>query len=194
MSVVRSTATKTLNTSSDLAEFEARFQMRLEALARVQGLLSRLGEHDRVNFDELVRTELEAMGAPQDAVTIEGRSGVKLRSSTVQILAMALHELATNAVKYGALAQPGGHLSISWSVTPDQVSGLPWLCVEWRETGVAVPEAFLASQPRGQGRELIERALPYQLGARTTFTLNADGVRCTIEMPVSTQAGTDAAG
>ena len=186
MGVVRSTASKTLKTSSDLADFDIRFQSRIDALARVQGLLSRLDEYERVTFDELIRTELQAMGAPGDAVMLDGPSKVRLRSSAVQILAMAMHELATNALKYGALGQPGAQLSILWRVEQDPESGASWLRIEWKETGVEMPEPSSIVGRRGQGRELIERAMPYQLSARTSFELGDDGICCTIELPVST--------
>ncbi|MCG6120538.1 MAG: hypothetical protein MEP44_07820, partial [Blastomonas sp.] len=56
------------------------------------------------------------------------------------------------------------------------------LHIDWRETGVDLPEG---DRPRGHGRELIERALPYQLDASTSFSLEPDGVHCTISLPVS---------
>lgn len=185
--VVRQVAQKTARGSSDLDAFRDRFRDRLDALARVQGLLSRLNEHDRVTFDELVRTELSAHGAEPDEdgrVVIDGPDGVRLRSTTVQTLAMALHELATNAVKYGALGQPDARLAVTWHLSPEEGSDQAWLHVDWRETGVVMPTAD-APGGSGQGRELIERALPYQLAARTTYVLADDGVRCTIAMPVS---------
>ena len=61
-------------------------------------------------------------------------------------------------------------------------SGKPWLHLDWKESGVEMPP--LGSSV-GHGRELIERALPYQFGAQTTFDLEADGVRCTISLPAS---------
>jgi hypothetical protein len=57
--------------------------------------------------------------------------------------------------------------------------------VSWTETGVSIPDPGAAPQGGGYGRELIERALPYQLGAETTYGLAPDGVRCTIVLPVS---------
>jgi len=185
MGVVRSMADRTIATSDDLPNLRTRFRERLDALARVQGLLSRLEEHDRVTFDELIRTELAAMDGELDRVTLAGPEGVRLRSSMVQTLAMAVHELATNAVKYGAFTQPGGHLAISWSLAPPDAQGRPWLNIDWRESGVIVPAKGAAPQGTGQGRELIEEALPYQLGAKTHFTFEEDGVHCTISLPVS---------
>ena len=121
-------------------------------------------------------------------VITEGPSGIRLRSTTVQTLAMALHELATNAVKYGALGQPQAELAIRWRVETEATATLgdqPWLHVDWRESGVKMPPPGTAVRGGGQGRELIERALPYQLNARTTYVLEDDGVHCSISMPVS---------
>ncbi len=185
MGVVRSMGDKTVRSSADLPDFRARFRDRLDALSRVQGLLSRLNDHDRVTFDELIDTELAAMDGSAERVTLDGPTGVRLRSSTVQTLAMAVHELATNAVKYGALGQPAGQLDIRWSFDPSGVQDKPWLHIDWRESGVAMPPVGSAPQGTGQGRELIERALPYQLGAKTSYALGPDGVHCVISIPVS---------
>ncbi|CUX68062.1 Signal transduction histidine kinase [Agrobacterium tumefaciens str. Kerr 14] len=185
MGVVRATAKRTGETSDDYENFSARFNDRLEALARVQGLLSRLGDTDRVSFDELIRTELRAMHGSFDRVTLDGPTGIRLRSSMVQTLAMALHELATNAVKYGALGQPNGHLSISWQMAEPDRRGRPRLHIDWHESGVLMPPVDATPQGGGQGRELIENALPYQLNAQTRFELGPDGVRCSITIPVS---------
>ncbi|MBB3472231.1 PAS domain-containing protein [Sphingomonas sp. BK345] len=184
MGVVRSIADNMARTSTDLADFRTRFTDRLDALARVQALLSRLNDVDRVTFDDLLRSELTAMGGIERA-TLDGPAGVRLRSSTVQTLAMALHELATNAVKYGALGQPGGQLTVTWRLEPAGPGLRPWLHIDWRERGVAMPAAGGATSGGGQGRELIEQALPYQLGARTALTLERDGAHCTIALPVS---------
>lgn len=182
--VVRSMADKTARASTDLADFRGRFRDRLDALARVQGLLSRLNDVDRVTFDDLIRTEIKALGGA-DKVTLDGPAGVRLRSSTVQTLAMALHELGTNAVKYGALGQPDARLAITWSFESDGAEGKPWLHIDWRESGVTMPQGDAAPRGTGQGRELIEQALPYQLSAKTTYELGPDGVHCTISVPVS---------
>jgi two-component sensor histidine kinase len=117
-------------------------------------------------------------------ITTEGPEGVALRSSSVQPLALAIHELITNAIKYGALNDPDGHLHVRWSVESEE--GKPWLHVDWREDGVTMPANDAVPPGGGAGRELIERALPYQFGARTTYALTPDGVHCTVAMPIST--------
>ncbi len=90
--VVRSVADKTARTSRNLADFHLRYRDRLDALARIQSLLSRLEDQDRVTFDSLIATELAATNSAAGQVTLDGPGGIRLRSSTVQILAMAIHE------------------------------------------------------------------------------------------------------
>ena len=188
IALVRSTSEKTARGSADLTDFRARFRDRLDALARVQGLLSRLNDLERVTFDDLIKAELAAMDSDPDKVTLEGPPGIRLRSSTVQTLAMGLHELATNAVKYGALRQPHARLAVSWRWESLGEGGKPWLHIDWRETGVTMAPAGTDARGAGQGRELIERALPYQLSAKTSYELGRDGVHCTISLPVSATA------
>jgi two-component sensor histidine kinase len=110
---------------------------------------------------------------------------VPLRSRSVQTLALALHELATNAVKYGAIASPEGRLHIGWHVTENEDGTNQRLNIDWRESGVNIPDPDSALQNKGYGRELIERALPYQLGARTLYELGPTGVHCVIDVPIS---------
>jgi signal transduction histidine kinase len=114
ISVVGTMAKGTRRTSKTLDDFIATFQDRLEVLGRAQGLLFR-AEGGRVTFDELIHTELAAQSVSageHGPVTLDGPKGIPLRSGTVQSLAMALHELMTNAVKYGALKQPNAHLTV----------------------------------------------------------------------------------
>jgi PAS domain S-box-containing protein len=188
--VVRSISDRTMAGSSSLDEYKDGFGHRLAALARVNGLLSRLDESDRISFDELLRTELAGHGVFQDGhehqVILDGPRGIPLRSSTVQTLALGLHELATNAVKHGALSRPEGRLLVQWrEVCGD--NGEPRLRLEWQESGVPLSlSSEVPSLRQGYGRELIEHALPYQLGAETDYELTPEGVRCIISLPIST--------
>jgi two-component sensor histidine kinase len=194
ISVVGTIASRTLKASKTFDDFEASFQDRLEVLGRTQGLLFRTQEGGRVTFDELINTELAAQCVPVEGngrVTLDGPKGVPLRSRTVQSLAMALHELMTNAVKYGALKQPNGHLAVRWRQETEAESGKPWLQLDWKESGVEMPPLGAKPHGSGQGRELIERVLPYQFDAQTTFAMEADGVHCTISLPASEHKVTD---
>ncbi len=183
LAVVRSIAGQTMRSSGSLDEFEVEFSERLSALGRVQSLLAR-ADHQAIDLRALVEAELDAHGDGRqvaDKVLIEGPA-VAVMASAAQALTLALHELATNAVKYGALGQPAGRLAITWRREPAPASRI---VLDWVESGVAL--AFAGSPPRrGYGSELIERALPYQLHAETRLTFGDDGLRCRIAVPMAT--------
>ncbi len=182
ITVVRAIARRIRSKSHSLEDFDKRFGDRLEALSRVQGLLSNLSAGQRVNFDELLRSELSSIAVPEDRVVLEGPAGIQLRSATVQTMALVLHELTTNATKHGALSGASGRLTIRWDVVG--TAHERQLHVDWREEGVAMDEHATRGKSRGYGLELIERALPYQLDARTTSHFGSDGIRCTIDVPL----------
>lgn len=188
MGVVQAIVGRTIKASDTLDQFSSRIGARLHALARTQGLLSRRG-NARVLFDDLLTQELAAHVDLTDAqgsshVALAGPRDVPLPSSMVQTLALALHELATNATKYGALANPPGQLKVTWRI--DTTADDRILHIDWRESAVAnMPSPNAAPRGGGYGRELIEHALPYQLGARTVFAFGGDGVRCTIDVPLT---------
>lgn len=187
LAVVRSIASRTLETTDDLDDFSAHFDGRLRALARTQNVLTRTAT-GRIDLDELVREEL-LTHAPHDPDQVEiGGPSIALRDRAAEIFTLALHELATNAVKYGALTQPKGHISVSWRIL-NAAAGAR-LSLEWRESGV--PALDPSPSRHGFGRDLIERGLPYELGAATSLEFLPGGVRCTIELPLDPQAGAEA--
>jgi two-component system, chemotaxis family, CheB/CheR fusion protein len=117
--------------------------------------------------------------ASADRVTISGPA-VPLGPKRVQALALALHELATNAVKYGALKQESGRLEVVWRLEPS-VAGSPRVVLDWKESGCVMPAELPG---RGYGRQLIEQALAMALGTRAELTFGGDGVRCRIVVPL----------
>jgi PAS domain S-box-containing protein len=191
MGVVESIVRRTIKGSTSLEDFRDGIFDRLATLTRVQGLLSRRVAGARVSFEALIREELTAHVAfdgdgKAERVSMSGPPETELFSASVQTLALALHELATNAVKYGALSTAEGHLDISWAHSA--IDGRPSVRVIWKESGVSdMPADGDAPKGSGFGRELIEQALPYQLGARTSYRFEEDGVRCTIEIPLATE-------
>ncbi|EJB02159.1 PAS domain S-box [Rhizobium leguminosarum bv. trifolii WSM597] len=186
VAVIRSLLLKTIESSLTLEDFGEAFGNRLGAVARVQSLLAHLGDYDRITFDDLLEAELAAHVSDREKIKLDGPPGIRLRSRAVQTFALALHELATNAVKYGALASPQGCLTIRWRLENGYNGETPALLLEWVETGVEnMPAADAPAQGSGYGRELIERALPYQLKAKTTYEMGADGIRCTILAPIA---------
>jgi len=180
MATIRSIALRTAETSASLEEFSAHFDGRLAALARTQRILVRAGQCD-IDLEELVHEELLTQAVRKDT-TVQGPS-VRLSLKAAEALGLALHELAINAVKYGALAGSDGDLSVTWHI------GACGLVLEWRETGVAAVDP----QPShsGFGREWIERGLPYQLKASTVLEFQPGGVVCTIVLPPDQIAADD---
>ncbi|WP_198384645.1 sensor histidine kinase [Roseomonas sp. KE2513] len=174
LAVVRNVARRSISPQPGRDEYDER----LAALGRVQGFLARSSSY-RVALRDLVEAELQAAGdGVSDRVTIEG-SPVDLPGEGAQPVALALHELATNAVKYGAIAQPTGRLSVTWLI--DEGKEGVRLLIVWWESGVAMPGSPPAR--RGYGSELITRALPYQMAAETALEFTPDGVRCSIALP-----------
>ncbi len=182
LAVVQAIAHQTRRSSTTVDEFEAEFQSRLTALGRVQSLLARTDE-ESLDLRSLVEAELAAHAGPfdtSDRVRIEGPP-LRLPPVSLQAIGLALHELATNAVKYGALGQPGATLSVEWRVEPAQRR--EWVTLQWREEGVKMPDPEVPLH-RGYGTELIERALRYQLRANTVLEFSPDGVHCVISAPL----------
>jgi len=176
LTVVQSIARQTL---SDDSGFKA-FSNRLAALGRLQGIVSK-APGDKVDLADIVRLELEVLSsAVAGKVAISGPS-VPLAAEAVQTLALALHELATNALKYGALRNGPGRLDIGWRVERRGASGA-LLIFEWRESGLQTPPD---SSRKGYGRQLIEQALTYTLRAKTELSFGADGIACRIELPLA---------
>ena len=184
LGVVRSISGQTMRNSATLAEFEAAFNHRLGALSRVQGLLS-CSDDAPITLGALLHSELDALGAEEVSERIAMRGPeVRLRKGTVQTLALALHELATNARKYGALANGKGRLLVTWWAYTNEAGRR--VALEWREIDLdrAREEQSPVTKPGGYGRELIERALPYVLQARTTYELGETELTCTIDLPL----------
>jgi PAS domain S-box-containing protein len=187
LAVVQSIARQTLRTSPSLETFETQFAERLSALGRVQSLLAR-ANHQPINLRELVQAELAAHGdghTETDRITIDGPPAA-VSAGAAQALSLAIHELATNAVKYGALSGESGRLSVTWQIEQAENRSI---VLDWRESGVAIQ----AGEPkrRGYGSELIERAIPYQLKARTRLDFGPQGVNCQIAVPVTEQVNDD---
>ncbi len=174
LALVESIARQTLPTEPPLESYISR----LRPLGRLQGLLGKAtGEH--VDLGDIVRMEVETIaGADMNNIAITG-PGVPLGLECVQNIALAIHELATNALKYGALKDRQGQLDVRWRVE-DLPQDQSLLVLDWRESGLQVPPD---SSKRGYGRQLIEKALAYSLRAKAEIVFGNDGISCRIEMP-----------
>ena len=161
------------STSSE--EFLKVLNGRINALANTHALLSR-SRWEGVGLDELVRTELAF--CTKESTLIEGPK-VELAAEATQSVAMVLHELATNAAKYGALSKGHGQVSVRWRLSlRGRASGK--LVLEWRESG---GPRVVAPNASGYGTSVIRDLIPYELGGKVDYHLAADGARCKMEIP-----------
>ena len=179
LGVVRAVSARTAETSPDLEDFVIHFDGRLQTLARIQGALARGGEAE-VDLEEMVRDELLAHAAADEDVAEVSGPQVRLKGRAAEMLGLALHEMATNAVKYGALSAETGKVKVSWRTRGS--GDARRLRLEWRESGVPL----LLTQPErtGFGRDLIERGLRYELGADSQMIFAPGGLRVVVDLPL----------
>ncbi|WP_431322859.1 PAS domain S-box protein [Rhizobium sp. YTU87027] len=150
------------------------FEARLALMSRAHDLLTH-GNWERAELETVVRQALSPY--QPDRFSISGPS-IQLAPRAVVSISLALHELATNAAKYGALSAAGGHVSIEWSFEGDDPARLR---LQWRETGgpsVAQPSR------KGFGSRLIENLLAAELKGDVTIIYDPAGVICLVDAPV----------
>lgn len=174
--VARSARTKYTNVD----EFVEAFDNRLGAIARVHNLLGRPETTD-ISIREILRQELAAYGAVEGEKVVESGPDTAVSPKQAEALEMAFHELATNAVKHGALSAKGGRINISWDAHPHGPGKQVYIC--WRESG-----AQIADDPseRGFGSEILEKAIPHMLNGTIERKFHPDGIECAIEFATET--------
>jgi two-component sensor histidine kinase len=176
LACVAAVAQRSRECSKSADEFVDMLNGRLISLANTHALLSR-SRWAGVGLGELVRGEL-AFCAQEGSAHIDGPD-VELAAEATQPVAMVLHELATNAAKYGALSNGRGRVQVRWRRPSNRrVSGK--LVLEWREIGgplVAAPHA------NGYGTSVIRDLIPYELGGAVDYVLAREGARCRVEIP-----------
>jgi len=175
---VQSLATQTARGATTPAAFRERFEGRLIALSKAHDQLT-MHHWESADLRELLSGSLAPYtGTTPDRVVLRGED-VVLRPRAVLTLAMAVHELTTNAAKYGALSVPGGRVEVQWRPVRAE-NGEPCLRIEWIEQGgpnVVVPEQ------NGFGTKLIEGSIAAELAGETRLIFQPQGIRCEITIP-----------
>jgi PAS domain S-box-containing protein len=180
LSVIRSITRRTAETSQSVEDYAMHLDGRINAFARVQTAVAR-DPTAGLDLTDLVADELLTYAAHQgEQVRITGPA-VRLQPKAAEMFGLAVHELATNAVKHGALTVPQGRIQISWRV--QNSTEVPRLVFEWKESGT--PNRAAKRERRGFGTNLLERTLTYELKAKTVQTFEPDGLRCMIELPMT---------
>ena len=180
LTVVISLATQTLSRADSLEGFSGVFLGRVHALTSAYALLSR-ENWSSVQLAEIASEELRPYRNGNGAnIRIDGPA-MPLASRSALALGMAIHELATNAVKYGALSVPEGDVSLTWTVRNEDDENV--LVLDWEEHNgpPVVPPAR-----RGFGSVLIERGLAYDLSGEARIEFLHGGVKASIRAPLAT--------
>jgi light-regulated signal transduction histidine kinase (bacteriophytochrome)/CheY-like chemotaxis protein len=175
---------QTSASASSLSTFVEGLAARIQSMAKAHSLLSQ-SRWEGVSINNLLMEELDPYVRGNATLEIDGPD-VVLTSKSALALSLAVHELATNAAKYGALSSLDGRVAIRWTLT--RAGGLE---LSWRETS---GPAVVAPSRRGFGSTLIERALAMETGGQATLRYLAEGVVCDVALPPAAMAATKAVG
>jgi two-component sensor histidine kinase len=179
LATVQSIATQTLRTAETTQDTKDALERRLLALSRAHDVLTR-ESWQGANLIDVVRRALEPYQVHGERRLHITGPHVRLTPRMSLALAMALHELATNAVKYGALSNKSGSVEVSWQVQNGDAP--PRLVLRWEEAG---GPPVVAPRRRGFGSRLIERSLASDLGGEVEIAFAPTGVVCTVNAPVA---------
>ena len=183
LATVQAIAFQTLKGDIPVGEGRSRFEARLMALSRAHNLLTEQSWR-RAALHRVVQDATEHVGGDQGRFAIAG-DAVWLSPRAALALSLALHELGTNAAKYGALSNETGRVAVRWRFDEAR------LTLDWKETGG--PPIASPPERRGFGSRLIEQGLEGELGGTARIAFEPDGLRCTIHAAADAVASREAA-
>ncbi|MDO8876442.1 MAG: PAS domain S-box protein [Pseudolabrys sp.] len=178
---VQSLAAQTARGVASPEEFRERFEGRLIALSRAHDQLT-VHHWENGDLRALIAESVAPYAGTDGARAVLRGEDVELGPRAVLTLAMAFHELTTNAAKYGALASPDGRIEICWQRSAAEGETPAQLRIDWVEKGgppVIVP------QRRGFGSRMIEGSIAAELGGSAKMVFAPDGLRCEIDVPLA---------
>jgi len=181
LAMIQAIAAQTFRNAEDLPKAQVSFSSRIMALARANDLLTGENWEGASLYDIIAGVSVVHAGNEPDRFAARGPM-VRLSPKVALSLSMAMHELATNAVKYGALSNDSGRVDVTWTASDGR------LRIEWRESGgppVTAPER------RGFGSRLVERGLAGEMGGSARLSFDAAGVVCLIEAPLDIYEGAE---
>jgi two-component sensor histidine kinase len=161
--------------SSDIEEFAESLTARLRALSATHDILSQ-SDWTEAAIGEIVRSELAPYIQSGEGQILMDGPPVSLAPNDALSLGLAVHELATNAAKYGALSVPGGSIAVDWRLIASDLAE-----VRWRESGGPQVEP---PTRRGFGLDLIEKVVSHELRSRVVLDFAPGGVECVLQVPV----------
>lgn len=176
LATVQSIAAQSFRYTDTREAFQQTFMSRLAALAKTHDTLTK-SHWETAPLRDLLAAELEPYGGSDSSRFILDGKKVQLSSQMALAFGLVFHELATNAVKYGALSVPTGQVEIAWQVDDDKHR----LRLHWKETGG--PPVNKPGR-RGMGSRVIESGLMHEFGGQARIDFNPAGVECSIDMPL----------
>jgi two-component sensor histidine kinase len=179
LATVQSITSQTLRSTTLGSEARAAIERRLIALSRAHDVLTR-ENWEGANLREVVREAIEPFRTYGEHRFYYEGPRVRLSPRMALAMAMALQELATNAVKYGALSNMEGRVHLTWSVVHSGHGARLWLT--WKEVG---GPPVTPPTHRGFGSRLIERSLAQDLNGSVTIEYYPQGVTCTVDAPLA---------
>ncbi|HLW92069.1 MAG TPA: response regulator [Roseiarcus sp.] len=174
-----------LTRADSIGEYKETVEGRIMALARAHTLLSE-SRWSGADFHTLVADELAPYRADHAGRIVTSGPPISLEPITAQTLALALHELATNAAKYGALSSSAGALNLTWEVRSGK------LILRWSE--VDAPSVRAPSASGGFGLKLISTSIEQQLAGTVSFDWTPRGLKCDIVIPFNERPDSSAMG
>jgi two-component sensor histidine kinase len=178
LSVIQSMARQIARHSDSFHSFDAAFADRIFALSKAHDLLV-AGEWQGAEIGASIRAQLAAFTDPEDRrIVLQGRP-LTLTPRAVEQIGLAIHELATNALKYGALSVEQGAVNINWRAQTDAAEH-PQLVLEWTETGS--PQVSAPAR-KGFGHLVLTDLVPRSLNGRATLEFHAHGVQWRLLAP-----------
>ena len=181
LALLRAIIHQSSKTNRNLPGYTAHLEDRLDAIARAQSLAD---QHGEVDLRTLFADEMLRYGASEEEGLLLTGPEVRLRPKAGQIVALAIHELAVNAIEHGVLGAKGGQIRADWSI--DAIGPEHSLTLVWSEIGTT---PGLEPVHRGFGTAVLMHMLPYELAAVTQLSMNAQGWVCTIRLPLSEHVG-----
>lgn len=178
MATVQAIASQTLSSAKSMDEARAMFEARLVALSKSHDLLTR-ENWAGADLRNIVSDTVEPHAGGTHRFHIDGPHLWMVPSAALSI-AMALHELATNAIKYGALKTKTGQIEITWKL--DGVGEDRRFALQWRESG---GPTVVAPTRKGFGSRMVQRVLAAELGGKVDVAYEPSGLVCTIEAPMA---------
>ena len=178
LTVIQAMLNQSAAGAESAGDFAEAFRRRVAGLARSTDLMI-ANATQGVNLAELARNQLKPF-TPDDAARVRiAGPAVRLGPQASQTLGMALHELATNATKYGALANEAGIVSLNWTVSGDDLNLI------WRESRAVIDRQAIAASRKGFGSVVLERMLGMALDARLDFLVHDDGIEWRVTLPLT---------